>query len=82
MELIRSGLGNDSDLSDRSEFRGVVGQVDLHFLERLDIVGQRTGLRVIHAVGESGSVDRPIVLIDAAAGEPRHAATGLPLQTW
>src|SRR5205823_10114750 len=45
MALLRSGLGNDRHLPDRSALRRLVRPVDLHPLARPAIVGQRTGLR-------------------------------------
>ena len=81
MEFVGAGLGDNSDLADRRELGGVVGQVHAHFLERLDVVAKRAGLRVVHAVGKSSPVDGPVVLVDPAARETGHAAAVLPLQS-
>ena len=80
MKIVCSGLRDDGHLPHRTEFGGVVGQIDLHFLEGLNVIGQRAGLRIVDAVGESGAVDRPVFFVDAAAAKADHAAAGLLLQ--
>jgi len=81
VELVCAGLRNNSYLTDGREFGRVIGEVDMHFLEGFNIVGQRTSLRIIDAIGERGSVDGPVVLVHAAAGKAGDAASVLPLQT-
>ena len=50
VKFVCARLRDQGDLTDGAELGGVVGQIDFYFLERLDVVGQRAGLRIIHAV--------------------------------
>src|SRR6476619_10997 len=81
VKFVCSRLGDNRHLSNGGELGGVVGQVDLHLLKGLNVIGQRACLRVVDTIREGCPVDRPVVLVHPAAAEACDAAAILPLQT-
>ena len=68
-EAIRSRLRDDGDLAEARSLGAVARHVDLHFLERLGVVGERPDDVLADAVGHRRAVDREHGLVAAAARE-------------
>ena len=56
--------------------------IDADFLKRLDVVGERSDLRFRNTVAHRGSVEAPVRLIRAAAGESNRGTGGGLQNIW
>ena len=68
-KTVRAGLRDNRDLPETRRFGAVVRDIDLHFLEGLDVVGERADRGLVDPVAHRRAVDRELGLVQLAAGE-------------
>src|SRR5690606_9270788 len=57
VQNVGTRLRDDRHLPDRGELRRVICQIEMYFLECLDVIRKRPGLGVVYTIGECGAVD-------------------------
>ncbi len=68
MHIVGPRLGNHGHLTHGARVGGVVSAVDAQFLEALDVIGQRAGLRAVRR-DVANAVNREFRLVAPAAIE-------------